>query len=95
VQHSAPFQPPVGKFAVVGPRITDAKRFCHDCYIRTGKCYTNHGNPGQPECAHPTLERKPEATAIKSYTAELLVNPTSEEAVSALQLIDEIVTRCD
>jgi hypothetical protein len=95
VQHSASFQPPAGKFAVVGPRITDTKRFCHDCYIRTGRCYTNHGNPGQPECSYPSLERNPEATAIKSYIAELLIDPHSEATVSALQMLDEIVTKCD
>jgi hypothetical protein len=56
--------------------------------IRTGRCYTNHGNRGQPECTHPTLERNPEATAIKSYIAELLIDLTSEGAVSALQMMD-------
>jgi hypothetical protein len=95
VQHSAPFQPSVGKFAVVGPPITSVLKFCHDCYIRTGKYYTNHGNPGQKECTHPTLERNPEATAIKSYIAELLINPHSEEAVSALHDMDQIVSMCD
>jgi hypothetical protein len=95
VQHSAPFSQPSGKFEVVGPPITNELKFCHDCYVRTGKCYTNHGNPGQSTCGRPSLERNPEATAIKSYIAELMINPNSVETVSALHLMDQMVSMCD
>jgi hypothetical protein len=98
LQHGTPFQPSESNskaFRVVGSPVTDKLRFCHDCYIRTGKCYTNHGNPGQSACTNPSLERNPEATAIKSYISELMINPTSDEALSKLQLMDDLVTMLD
>jgi hypothetical protein len=94
LQHPAPFchQLP---FRLIGPPVTDAVRFCHDCYIRTGKCITSHGNPGQSKCYTPSLERNPETTAIKSYVAEMLINPFSSESQQAFQLLDQLVTKCD
>jgi hypothetical protein len=94
LQHPTPFchQLP---FKMIGPPVTDVNRFCHDCYIRTGKCITSHGNPHQPKCLHPSLERNPEATAIKSYVAEMLINPYSSESLQSFQLMDQLVTMCD
>jgi hypothetical protein len=86
----------VKKFGIVGPPITADCRFCHDCYIRTGRCITSHGNPDQSVCRHPSSERNPESTAIKSYISEICAErPNPETCIKLLQDMDDVVCLMD